>query len=198
MVILYILIAVLLLIILFLSAKIKIIFEYKKYPGEKLYTELNLKIGFLSLTRLLNKKAKKQKKKETVPSPHEKEKTFKDKVKNYTKTFKILTKVYSKNRWKIQKTLIIDNVDIHIKFGLFDAAQTGIATGAVWTMLYSGLALCSAAGTVKKHFFEVAPVFTEAGFMSQGSIRLSVRVFSAVVLALRLYVTYNVISKENK
>ena len=191
MVILYIALTILaLLLLVVLTSKIKIFLEYKKYPGEKLYTDISVCFGFINLTRFI-KTPKEDKLKQKTKSSF-----TTDKIKNYVKTFKILTKVYSKNRWPIQKTLVIENVNIHLKFGLFDAMQTGIMTGAVWSLLYSALALATSVGSVKKHFFEVVPVYTEAGFISEGKIKLSVRLISAVILAVRLYTTYTKVSKE--
>ena len=180
------------LIFLVITAKIKLIFEYKKLPGEKLYTHLSLKIGFIKLDRILNFK-KKDKKEEKKPKE-----TFMVRIKQIARTLGILKKVYTNNRHHIHKGLTVDDVEIHIKFGLFDAAQTGIATGVLWSALYDGLAIATVAGNVKKHFFEVCPVYTEAGFISQGHIKLSVRTFKAALLALRLYKTYKMVSNENK
>ena len=188
----YIILAIVILaLILLLSSKIKLFFEYKKYPGEKLYTDISIHLGFINLSRFIKAP------KEDKLTQKTKDIFTTDKIKNYVKTFKILTKVYSKNRLKIQKSLVIEKVNIHIKFGLFDAMQTGIMTGALWSLLYSALALADSVGTVKKHFFEVAPVYTEPGFISEGRVKLSVRLISALILGVRLYTTYKKTVKEN-
>ena len=102
------------LIFLVLSAKIKLIFEYKKLPGEKLYTHLSLKIGFINLDRTLNFKKKKNKE-ENKPKE-----TFMVRIKKIARTLGILKKVYTSNRHHIHKGLTVDDVEVHIKFGLFD------------------------------------------------------------------------------
>lgn len=192
MTVVYIILAIVILaLILLLSSKIKLFFEYKKYPGEKLYTDISIHLGFVNLSGFIKAP------KEDKLTQKTKDIFTADKIKNYVKTFKILTKVYSKNRWKIQKSLVIEKVNIHIKFGLFDAMQTGIMTGALWSLLYSALALTDSVGTVKKHFFEVAPVYTEPGFTSEGKVKLSVRLISALILGVRLYTTYKKTVKEN-
>ena len=174
-----------------LFSKIKIFFEYKKMPGEKIYTGLQISVGFIKLN--LKPKVKKAK--------HEKEKSDEgiiQKIKTFKKTFVIARKVYSKNRWHIRKSLKVENIDFHIKFGLNDAASTGIATGAIWSLLYSITAFVAQVGSLKKHYFEVVPVYTEPGLIVQGSFRLSIRVISAISIAARLYLTYkNVIKEEN-
>lgn len=209
MVILYIILSVIALIIIFaLTAKIKIFLEYKKYPGEKLYIDYNVTLGGISLSRFIKSAVSKPKKKK-IPANTQKSKKAKkpettdhksliQKLKNYAEALSIVKKVYSKNRWFIRRRIFVENVDFHLKFGLNDAASTGIATGAVWSILYGILALVGQIGTLKDHTFEVVPVFTEAGFISQGGIRVRLRMISIISVALRLYLTYIMISKKQK
>ncbi len=185
--------AILILLLIVLFSKLKIFFEYKKMPGEKIYTDLQISVGIIKLS--LKPKAKKKAK--------QKEKSDEGiikKIKTFKKTFVTLRKVYSKNRWHIRKSLKVENIDFHIKFGLSDAASTGIAVGAIWSLLYSVTALVAQVGSLKKHYFEVVPVYTEPGLIVKGSSRLSIRVISAISLALRLYLTYKKVVKatENK
>ena len=180
MTVVYVILAVVILALIFLlCSKIKLFFEYKKYPGEKLYTDFSVYLGLINVTGFIKKPS------EDKLTKKAKEKITAEKIENYAKTLKILAKVYSKNRW-------------HIQFWLFDAMQTGIMTGALWSFLYSALALADAVGTVKDHFFEVAPVYTEPGFISQGSIKLSIRVINALTIMIRLYFTYRKITKVKK
>lgn len=177
-------IAVIVAIILF--SKIKIFFEYKKLPGEKLYTDLSVRIGFIKIPLSKNKRAKN--KKETSDSK------ISEKVKNYVSTFKIVKQIYKKHRYRIRKNFVVDNFDFHIKFGTGDAASTGILTGAIWSFLYGANGLVSTVGILKKHYFEVVPVYAERGLILQGSTRISARVASLLVLALRIYITYKKIT----
>ncbi len=171
-----------------LFSKFKIFFEYKKMPGEKLYTKVNISFGFVNLNKIMDRLSKKAKKK--TESISGSEKGIIEKVKKASQTFKTVKKIYAKNRWHIRNSLKVEKLDFHIKFGLSDAAATGIATGAIWTMLYSLTALISQVGTLKKHYFEVCPVFTEKGLICQASVKLSVRMIDAIVLGARLYLTY--------
>lgn len=179
-----------------LFSKFKIFFEYKKLPGEKLYKKVNISFGFVNLTKLLYKLSKKAKRK--TEGIDKSDKAIIEKIKKTSKTFKTVKKIYAKNRWHIRNSLNVEKLDFHIKFGLSDAAVTGIATGAIWTLLYSLTALIAQVGTLKKHYFEVCPVFTEKGLICQGSVKLSVRMIDAIVLVTRLYLTYRNINKPNK
>jgi len=197
-IVLCIVICLFVLLLLLLISKIKLTFEYKKYPGENLYTDYSVYVGFIKLDKFIKKDEKKEDTRaKKSKSSKDNEDSLLKKIKTLIKTFEIVKKVYSKNRWNIQKSLKVDNVNIHIKFGLSDAAKTGIATGALWSLLYGGLSLCDSVGTVENHFFEVAPVFTEEGFISQGNVKLSVRVISAITLLVRLYLTYNKLTKDD-
>lgn len=207
MVILYIILAVIALIIIFaFTAKIKIFLEYKKYPGEKLYIDYNITLGGISLSRFIKPVISKNEKKQTGKSKPQKaekakskdDKSLIQKLKDYAEAVSVVKKVYSKNRWFIRRRIFVEDVEFHLKFGLYDAASTGIATGALWTLLYAILALVGQIGTLKNHNFEVVPVFTEAGFISQGGIRVRFRMISIISVALRLYLTYIRISKNQK
>ncbi|MBQ8588559.1 MAG: DUF2953 domain-containing protein [Clostridia bacterium] len=197
MLILCIIIVLLTLIISFLLfAKIKIFFEYKKYPGEKLYKEIKVSVGFIALDKFIQKLFQGEPKPGKTKSKEKK--NLLSEIKTYTELFKIVKKVYSKNRWRIRKVLKADNIDFHLKFGLGDAASTGVMTGAVWSLLYSFLAFLCQIGTVKKHYFEVVPVYTESGFIFKASAKVSARVISAFSIVLRLYFTYRKLRKETK
>ena len=194
MVVLYIIIAIIAVLIIFaLTAKINIFYEYKKHPGEKLYTDFKITVGGINITKLLSG----IKVKKTGISTEKEQKKLVDKLKSFAKTLSVIKKVYSKNRWYIRKRIYAERINFHLKFGLNNAATTGIATGAIWSVLYGILALLGQIGTVKEHYFEVVPVFTEAGFISEGNVRVSFRTISILSVAIRLYLTYKNIQKEN-
>lgn len=187
---LYLLIALALVLILLFS-KVKVFCEYKKHPGEKLSSTISVYLGAVRILKLKPQKHKKPKQ-QKEPS----DETLVQKLKKYTQIIKRCKRVYAQNRFRIHSTLIVENIDFHIKFGLGNAAVTGIATGALWSLLYGTTALVSQVGTLKKHFFEVVPVYTEKGLILQGSVRLSVRIINAFILAVKLYMTYKKVSEE--
>ena len=193
---LYVIIVLLALLVSLLFSKIKLFCEYKKLPGEKLYTDLHISVGFIRLDRFL--KSAEGKSKHTQKHKTEDEDGIILKLKAYAKTFKTVKNVYAQTRWHIRKSLKVENMDFHIKFGLENAAATGIATGAIWSVLYSLTALVAHVGTLKKHYFEVVPVYTEKGLITQGSVSLSIRMINAISLSLRLYLTYRKVTKINK
>ena len=194
---LYVIIAVIIIILIvftLLFSKFRIYFEYKKHPGEKLYTKLSVSFGFINLNRFADKLSKKAEDK--AKKADTSEDGIIKKLKKLSKTLKTAKTLYAKNRWHIRDALTVEELDFHVKFGLSDAAKTGIAIGEVWTALYIARAFIAQAGTLKKHYFEVCPSYNEEVFACQGSIKLSIRMISAIVLCTRMYLTYKKINKE--
>ncbi len=192
MLILYILLAILFVSMMVLLSKIKVFFEYNKRPGEKLYKEILIKFWFVPI-RI--KKKGPSKKKDKPSNENEDKKSIIQKIKDAKDIINSLKTTYSKSRRNIRKGFRIENASLHFRIGLGDAANTGIATGAMWALLYDGLAFCDYVGAVKSHYFEVAPDYKEEGFESVGKIKLSFRVIDALIIALRfLHLTY----KNNK
>ena len=194
---LYVIIAVAIIILLIftlLFSKFKIYFEYKKYPDEKLYTKFSISFGFINLNRFADKLSKKAE--DEVKKADKSDEDIIKKLRKASQTIKTVKNIYSKNRWHIREAIAVENLDFHVKFGLSDAAKTGIATGEVWTVLYIARAFIAQIGRLKKHYFEVCPVYTEEVFACQGSIKLGIRMISAIVLCTRLYLTYKNINNE--
>ena len=71
-------------------------------------------------------------------------------------------------------------------------------TGAINTMLYWMLSFLDRIGTVRNHYFEVAPVFQERGFASEARGSIELRMINILTVAVRLYLTYKKTIKINK
>ncbi len=181
MTVLYTILAILIVAVIWLLlSKIKVYYEYHKYPEEKFSSTLKLKLGFIDLTWLI------------------KEKSLEEKLKFWLKVLKILKEVYPKNRTFVQKSLIINDIDFHIKFGLSDPDKTAPAAAGIWAFLHSILSLASSLGTLKDHFFEVAPVYTEPGLIVKGHFKISIRLINALSILWKMYLIYRKLPKESK
>jgi len=179
-----------------LVIKVRIVFEFSKTHGDKARNSIRItffgeKVGFD--LKDFSWKSKKNKEEKV-----EKDEKFLDKIKGYIKTFKILKEVYSKNKYFIKERMVLENTNVSVKFGLGDAAITGIATGAVWTLLYNMLAFLSCIGTVRDHNFEVEPVYNESGFSMDINGIISFRLINIIRVVLKLVRTYHAVIKVNK
>ena len=175
--------------------KVRIVFEVTKVKGEAFKNSIRItffgnKIGFNLRDLTYKNKSKADVKKEKS------DEKILDKIKNYIKTFKILKEVYSKNKFFIRDRLVLEDTKAYVKFGFGDAAVTGIATGAVWSLLYQVLAFVSSIGTVKDHDFDVVPVYNERGFCLNVNGIISFRMINIIRVVLKLVRTYRKIVRE--
>ena len=175
--------------------KVRIVFEVTKVKGEAFKNSIRItffggKVGFNLKDLTYKNKSKTDVKKE------KNDEKILDKIKNYMKTFKILKEVYSKNKFFIRDRLVLEDTKAYVKFGFGDAAVTGIATGAVWSLLYQVLAFISSIGTVKDHDFDVVPVYNERGFCLNVNGIISFRMINIIRVVLKLVRTYRKIVRE--
>lgn len=175
--------------------KVRIVFEVTKVKGEAFKNSIRItffggKVGFNLKDLTYKNKSKTDVKKE------KNDEKILDKIKNYMKTFKILKEVYSKNKFFIRDRLVLEDTKAYVKFGFGDAAVTGIATGAVWSLLYQILAFLSSIGTVRDHDFDVVPVYNERGFCLNVNGIISFRMINIIRVVLKLVRTYRKIIRE--
>lgn len=109
-----------------------------------------------------------------------------------------LLNVYNSSRTHIRKKLIISKLDVFIKFGLFDACQTGIAVGYIWGALYSVFAFVCENACVKNHNFNVEPYYENSYIEARcnGIIRLTL--VNIISVLLRIYFNYKKINKNRE
>lgn len=62
---------------------------------------------------------------------------------------------------RIKNKIVVKKLDLSVDFGLFDAAQTAILTGAIWSAVYNLFGLLDSYTIVKDHNFIVNPVFNQ-------------------------------------
>ena len=175
--------------------KVRIVFEVTKVKGEAFKNSIRItffggKVGFNLKDLTYKNKSKTDVKKE------KNDEKILNKIKNYIKTFKILKEVYSTNKFFVRDRLVLEDTKAYVKFGFGDAAVTGIATGAVWSLLYQILAFLSSIGTVRDHDFDVVPVYNERGFCLNISGIISFRMINIIRVVLKLVRTYRKIIRE--
>ncbi len=189
-----------LILLLPLFAKIKLEISYCKNEGEKLTLSVVVSIFGRQVFKTDGKSVPifSEKDKKHEKDTEEKGEKLIDKIKSLADSIAMVKAVYSKNKYKIKKCIAARDMEIYIKFGLFDAMQTGIATGLLWALLYNALALISTVGTVYEHKFEVVPVFDKSGFCSSGKGIFCFKLINVIGVLLRVYITYKRYTKKKK
>lgn len=184
---------ILLIILLFLLLPAGIRISYGKSKNADI--ELKFLWGLVKIP--LKPKAKKDKAEKTKQSdtPEEKDKSFFEGLNNIARIIKIINKTYSKSREYVYKRMKAD-VTVNITFGLYDAALTGIATGAIWTLLYEILGLISTSAQIQKHSFNVDPVFDKALFEADGLCVFKFIPVNVIGILIHILKNYNKVKAE--
>ncbi len=126
----------------------------------------------------------------------DKSQKFLDKARELNNILDKILKTYNNSRNHIKKKIIVKTMDFYIKFGLFDAAQTGIATGHIWGVLYGVYAFICENATVNKHNFQVEPYYENYWLEIKASGIIKLSLVNIISVALRIYFNYKKINKE--
>lgn len=90
----------------------------------------------------------------------------------------------------VRKKIAVENLDFSIRFGLGDAAQTGIATGAVWGAIYNIFSFIDSLVIVKSHNFNVTPVFECSGIAYKFNAKIQCRIVNIIAVAITVLMNY--------
>ncbi len=186
---------ILALIVLMLFLKISINFEYDMGLPFKLRLFLyNEKIGI----NLLNKKKTANDKKTAA----EEKKLAENKKSVFEKLYDIYTEfnkvkyTYYYSQDFIRKRIVFKKLNVDVSFGMSDAAKTGIATGAIWGLLYNMLALLTKVVTVKNHNFNVEPDYNSEKFLFSVNGIINFRLVNIISILIFVLIKYIKVSKN--
>ncbi len=102
------------------------------------------------------------------------------------------------SREGIRNRLVLEKLDLDLKFGLGDAAETGIVTGVAWGLLYNIYAQLDRFVTVEHHKFQLTPVFNRRGFHVLFSSILRIRLVDTIVISLMVLYHYLLVNQKYK
>ena len=98
----------------------------------------------------------------------------------------------------IQKRLVLEKLNVSIEFGMEDAAKTGIATGAVWGLIYNIFALVTKIFTVNDHNFKVEPDYNNEKFLLSANGILKFKIVNIISIAFFVLIKYIAVSKKTQ
>lgn len=156
--------------------------------------QINIKVFGISmdvekLGKRFSKKHKKPVEAEKPQSEDEQDAALIDKINGACKLVRRIRNVYNDSRHFVSKHFYADNIYVNISFGTWDAALTGIATGAVWALLYDILGLITTVATVNNHKFDVDSVYDRCFFDIKAGAVFKFRI--AGIAGIALCVLYN-------
>ncbi len=183
MIYLYIILAVLLLCVAVLvTVPVKVIADYAdgSYSLKVRVFGINIDPSVFAGKSKHNKKSKP----EASPEQDTQDEALFDKINNAIKLVRRIKNVYNDSRHFVSKRFYVDNIYANISFGTWDAALTGIATGALWTLLYDLLGLLTTVATVNHHKFTVDTIYDRSFFDIKAGAVLKFRIIGIAGIAL--------------
>lgn len=185
---------VLALVIASFFVKVRVIFDFSKKSGKKLKTSFDITVCGFSIGSKAKKRTEKHLSKED--SQPEADVSFFDKVKNYYGLFLDFKDTYKKNSRKIRRTVYIESLCLNVRFGLGEAAKTGMATGGVWAGIYNVIAFAARIFTISEPRVEVTPLYNELKCELDGECIISARMANLIVALVSVGISYYFISKK--
>jgi len=169
--------------VLILASPLKVKVTYLRYKEENSF---KISVGlFKEFILVFDSSKQKTKKKTSEKSSEGKEKDLKRDI-DFDLICDIIKEVAVLFEF-LKKKLVISFLKLHFHMGLGDPANTGIATGHSWSVLYNAVSLLERNFTLKKQTVNITPEFFEAIFETDIEVKLSIRVFYLLSFAVKLY-----------
>lgn len=182
---LYIILGILLLTLgVLFTVPIKITADYADGTYRLKIKILGISADMEKLGKSFSKKKKKSTEEAQPVTADEQDAALMDKINNVYKLVCRIRNVYNDSRHFVSKRFYADNIYVNISFGTWDAALTGIATGAMWAMLYEILGFITTVATVNNHKFDVDSVYDRCFFDIKAGAVFKFRIVSVVGIAL--------------
>lgn len=196
MAVLYIVLGILALILcLSLFTNMTLLITVQKKHGDELKTEVSLSVLGKPVDILPFIKKNGRKKDKTEKNANNKnDKTRRsnrgEKLGSFIKNLAKGRYTYLLSKRCIKKKIRVETFDFRLKFGLDDAAHTGIAVGTAWGGLYNIFALVDKLFTVKNHNFEITPVFDGEYLDMDFKTKIRFSISNIISLAVVIFVNY--------
>lgn len=113
-------------------------------------------------------------------------KSLREKIHNLIVNIERGRYTYLLSKRYVKKKIKIESLNFDMVFGLEDAAQTGISTGAAWAGLYNVFGFIDRLFAVKSHKFNITPVFDgeKLSVVFESKIRFSVSNIISLAVAV--------------
>jgi len=183
-------------IILFLEISVK--FDYDDRLNENFRLRIFLYNEKFGINLLKKDKPKKPKKKKEEKTKDKEKISFFEKIVDVFEELKNISYAYYYSKDFIRKRLILEKLNVNIDFGMSDAAKTGIATGAIWAVLYNIFAVVTKIFTVYDHKFNVEPDYNNEKFLFGVNGILKFKLVNIISIAFYVLIKYITVSKKTQ
>ncbi len=186
---------ILLILILFIRINLCVTFSKKLHSKTRFFINLEFFGGRIKKKIDLAKKAKKET--EAIEKDIESVKlSFKEKVKKYYHTFKLIKGTWDKSKLSVRKRILLKKTSLSVTFGTGDAAHTGILTGILWAGIYDVIAFISKFIRVTQPEICVNPIYDEESLEIKGECILTLSLANIISIITRLSLNYFLVKRK--
>ena len=121
---------------------------------------------------------------------------FKEKLRKYYRAFVRVRYTWLKSKAKVRKNVFAEKLSLDVRFGLDDAAATGIAAGTVWAAVYNVIAFLSSVIRISEPEVNITPVFDDELIEAKAQCILSFTVANIISILASLGFNYLNINRK--
>lgn len=122
-------------------------------------------------------------------------------IDQFLKYYRIARQFFEPFKRALRRLIKAEKLELDIRFGTEDAADTAVYTGALWAVAYNLLGLTARFVTVEKHSINIQPVFNDPSFSAAGDciIRTNIaNIIGAAAISATAYLRYVIKNRRNK
>ena len=121
---------------------------------------------------------------------------FKEKLRKYYQAFVRVRYTWLKSKAKVRKNVFAQKLFLDVRFGLDDAAATGIAAGAVWAAAYNVIAFLSSVIRISEPEVNITPLFDDELIEAKAQCILSFTVANIISILISIGYNYFIINRK--
>lgn len=181
-----------------LFVRVRLIFTFDKPRGSKGNFSANIELfGGRFRKSLIAPSADKAPCREAKPqSEASNDVAFKDKVQKYYQAFVRARYIWLGSKSKVRKNVFAEKIFLDVRFGLDDAAATGLAVGTVWAAVYNVIAFLSSVIRISEPEVEITPLFDDEAIEAKAECILSFTATNIISILLALGFNYFSVNRK--
>lgn len=121
---------------------------------------------------------------------------FKEKLRKYYQAFVRVRYTWLKSKAKVRKNVFAQKLFLDVRFGLDDAAATGIAAGTVWAAAYNVIAFLSSVIRISEPEVNITPLFDDESIEAKAQCILSFTVANIISILISIGYNYFIINRK--
>ncbi len=121
---------------------------------------------------------------------------FTDKLQKFYQAFVRVRHIWLNSKSKVRKNVFAEKISLDVKFGLDDAAATGLAVGTVWAGVYNVIAFLASVIRISEPEVNITPIFDDELVEAKAECILSFTSTNIISVLIALGFNYFIINRK--